>query len=125
MTAPFQYISVANNQGVPVITITVDQIRDATRATELRDEILNVVQTSQANNLIFDLSRLNFIGSIGFMAFLSVRRQLAAGRIILCDLSQNVSDAFAICQLISKDPAKTSPFEYANNVPEAVASLAK
>ena len=122
---PYQYVRAEQIEGVLVVTITVDQIRDATRGYTIRDEILAAIETHQANDLVLDLGQLSFIGSIGFMAFLSVRRQLSAGRIILCKMSGPVRDLFAICHLIATDPAKKAPFEVAETVAAAVESVAK
>lgn len=121
---PYQYVRAEQIEGVLVVTIIVDQIRDATRGYAIRDEILAAIESHQARNLVLDLGQLSFIGSIGFMAFLSVRRQLSAGRIILCKMSGPVRDLFAICHLIATDPAKKSPFEVAETVAAAVESVA-
>src|SRR5205807_3852 len=106
--------------GVTVITVTADQIREADQAYGLRDEILAILNASQPSCLVLDLGELSFIGSIGFLAFLGVRRHLAGGRIVICNMSGPVHDMFAVCQLISSDPAKKTPFEAAATLEAAI-----
>lgn len=109
--------------GVAVITITAPQLRDARLVAELRDELLAIVSETNPRQLVFDLSEVTFIGSVGFLAFLSVRRAIDGGRIVLCQLSQPVREVFALCQLISSDPAKKGPFEVADSATDAMALL--
>jgi anti-anti-sigma factor len=114
----------STKDGVLIVTVTAEQIREAAQAYALRDEILAILDSSQATNLVLDLGQLTFVGSIGFLAFLGVRRHLASGRIVICNLSGPVREMFAVCQLISSDPAKRAPFEAAETLDSAVARLA-
>jgi len=69
--------------GVTVVTVTAEQIREADQAYGLRDEILEILNKSSPSCLVLDLGELTFVGSIGFLAFLGVRRHLAGGRIVI------------------------------------------
>ena len=115
----------AMNNGALVVTVMPLQVRDATLAYALRDEIVALVDSSQTRNLVLDAANLQFIGSIGFLAFLGVRRHLGDGRIVLCNLSGTVREMFTVCQLISADRTKGAPFEEAATVEAAVARLAR
>ena len=108
---------------ITVVTVTAEQIREADQAYALRDEILEILNQSNPSCLVLDLGKLNFVGSIGFLAFLGVRRHLAGGRIVICNMSGPVHDMFAVCQLISPDPAKKAPFEAAKTLDSAIARL--
>ena len=114
----------AMNGGCLVVTVLPQQVRETAIAYSLRDEIVALVDSSQTRDLVLDAGNLQFIGSIGFLAFLGVRRHLSDGRIILCNLSFAVREMFAVCRLISTDGAKTAPFEVAATVEAAVARLA-
>jgi len=114
----------ALNGGCLVVTVMPQQVRETAIAYSLRDEIVALVDSSQTRDLVLDAGNLQFIGSIGFLAFLGVRRHLGDGRIILCNLSFAVREMFAVCRLISTDGAKAAPFEVAATVEAAVARLA-
>jgi anti-anti-sigma factor len=111
--------------GALVVTVVPQQLREAATAYSLRDEIIALVDSSQTRALVIDAGNLQFIGSIGFLAFLGVRRHLGDGRIILCNLAPPVQEIFAICGLISIDGTKAVPFEVAATVEAAVARLAR
>jgi anti-anti-sigma factor len=117
------FAQVSVRDGITIITITTDQIREANQAYGLRDEILAILKVSNPSSLVLDLGKLTFVGSIGFLAFLGVKRHLAGGRIVICNMSGPVHDMFAVCQLISSDPAKQAPFEAAETLDAAVAKL--
>ena len=119
-----QFAKAAMQSGVLVVTVTTEQIREAAQAYALRDEILAILDSSKATSLVLDLGQLTFVGSIGFLAFLGVRRHLASGRIVICSMSGPVREMFAVCQLISSDPAKRAPFEAAETLESAVARIA-
>ena len=111
--------------GVLVVTVLPQQVRDAEIAYALRDEIIALMDSSQPRDLVLDLGNLQFIGSIGFLAFLGVRRHLDGGRIVLCNLTAPVREMFTVCQLIATDPKKAAPFEAAATLESALARLTK
>ena len=108
---------------ITVVTVTAEQIREADQAYALRDEIREILNQANPSCLVLELVKFNFVGSIGFLAFLGVRRHLAGGRIVICNMSGPVHDMFAVCQLISPDPAKKAPFEAAKTLDSAIARL--
>ncbi len=110
--------------GILVVTVLPRQVREAAIAYALRDEIIALVDAAQVRDLVLDVRNLQFIGSIGFLAFLGVRRHLGSGRIIICNLSPPVRELFTICQLISTDQEKSAPFEAAATLEAALASFA-
>ena len=110
--------------GVLVVTVVSPQIRDAGVAYGLRDEIIGLLESSQSQDLVIDLRNVEFIGSIGFLAFLGVRRHLDGRRIVLCNLSQAVRETFTICKLIPTDETMVAPFETATTLEAALARLA-
>lgn len=118
-----QFAQASVRDGITIVTITADQIREADQAYGLRDEILAILNASKPRSLVLDLGELNFVGSIGFLAFLGVKRHLVSGRIVICNMSRPVHDMFSVCQLISSDPAKQAPFEAAETLEAALAKL--
>src|SRR2546423_9261560 len=119
-----RYSSGALHGEVLVVNITTDQIRDSTLAYALRDEIIPLVDATKARNVVLDLDKVHFIGSVGFLAFLGVRRHLGGGRIVLCNMSEPIRQMFAVCRLIPSDTASTAPFEVETDSASALTRLA-
>jgi anti-anti-sigma factor len=124
MPGPAQYIAGAVRHGVPVATILPDEINEAAVAYALRDEVAAVVDACGAGQVVLDAGNVRFIGSVGLLAFLGVRRHLSGGRIVLCNLSPAVRETMQLCRLIGDDATTTAPFESAASVEEALARLA-
>jgi anti-anti-sigma factor len=116
-------VSGSMRDGVLILSIAVDQLRDPDTVYSLRDEIMSQVDTSGTTDLVLDLRHVKSIGSVGFLAFLAVRRHLVDGRIVLCNLSGSVRDVFQISRLISGDASQTAPFITASSVEGAVERL--
>jgi anti-anti-sigma factor len=106
-----------------VVSILEDQIREAAVAYRLRDEIIGLIDQQKPANIVLELANVKFIGSVGFLAFLGVRRHLGGGRIILCNLSDAVRDVFSVCRLIPTQTNSAAPFEVANDAAAALAQL--
>jgi len=119
-----RYASGAVHGEMLVVSITTDQIRDSTLAYALRDEIISLVEATKVRNVVLDLEKVHFIGSVGFLAFLGVRRHLGGGRIVLCNMSEPIRQMFAVCRLIPADTATTAPFEVEANLDAALLRLA-
>ena len=102
-----------------VLTILDERIRDQERVNQIKDAMLEVVSTHPCTNLIIDMSRVEFIGSIGFLAFLAIRRAPGIENAILCNLNENVQELFLLCRLISNDKVSNTPFRVATSVPSA------
>ncbi|NLS98267.1 MAG: STAS domain-containing protein [Planctomycetaceae bacterium] len=108
---------------VLVVEVLVDQIRDPETSYALRDEILSLMKAGEIHHVVIDLARVKFLGSVGLLAFLAVRRQLESGSIILCKVAEGIQSMLEICLLVSKDPGKMAPFQVEASVDEAVARV--
>ena len=106
-----------------VVSVLAEQVREATIAYQLRDEISRLIEQSKPANIALDLAKVRLIGSVGFLAFLGVRRHLGGGRIILYGLSDPIRDMFAVCRLIPTAANATAPFELAASKEESLARL--
>src|SRR5262245_47146492 len=109
--------------GVLIVTLLVEQIREAKIAYELRDTFISLIQEARPKDVVVDLQKAKFIGSVGFLAFLGVRRELPNGRIVLCNLFQPVRDMFAVSRLIQTAGNQGAPFEVAATKEAALARL--
>lgn len=112
----YRYIACSTQADVPLITITESHLRESTTCYAVRDEILSALDPDETENVLVDLQHVEFMGSIGFLVFVGLRRQLWKGRVVLCCLSPPIHDAFLACHLISADPSMRGPFEVAASV---------
>lgn len=109
---------------VLVVDILLEQIRDPESSYALRDEILSLMKAGEIEHVVIDLKGVTFLGSVGLLAFLAVRRQLADGKVLLCNVADGIRTMLEICLLVSKDPGKTAPFQVEPSVEAALARLA-
>jgi anti-anti-sigma factor len=109
---------------VLVVNVLLEQIRDPQTSYALRDEILSLMKAGEIHHVVIDLKPVNFLGSVGLLAFLAVRRQLEGGSIVLCNVAEGIRTMLEICMLVSKDPGKMTPFEIEGSVESALARLA-
>lgn len=119
MDAPLCTASRMVDDGVLVATIAVGEIREPTVAYDLRNEMLVLVRESNAQHVVIDARHLAYMGSVGFLAFLGLRRQLK-GRIVLCNLGPIIRESFAVCRLIPGKSGGNAPFEVADSLEEAL-----
>lgn len=103
-----------------VAKIRMPELRDTEAIQRLKDELLAAVTLAKVRNVILDLGNVTFIGSVGFLVFLRIRREPGVGRIVLCNLGEQVRGAFLICRLIPSANSTTAPFEEATTVEAAL-----
>ncbi|PAY19500.1 hypothetical protein CKO51_10660 [Rhodopirellula sp. SM50] len=102
-----------------VLEIQTDQIRDTDTASAISREMIALAKENQANRLVIDMHSVRFMGSVGFLALMGLRRHLDAPDIILCGLSEHLKDILEACKLISRDPNEEAMFEMAETVENA------
>lgn len=103
-----------------VCTIAEERLRDVVRIGQIKEQALAAVQGSLARNVVLDLSHVQFIGSMGFLVFLAIRRIPLVERVILCNLIDSVKEMFAISKLIPGADSPNAPFELADSVESAI-----
>lgn len=101
--------------GAFTLTIQVDQIRDPMTSTALRNEMINLVDPISPKCVIVNFEKVQFMGSIGFLALMALRRHLTDSRMVLCGLSQSLKDVFELCGLVANDANEEVKFEVAEN----------
>jgi len=116
-----RYMSGSVHGKVLVVTILVKQIRDPETSYALRDEILLLADPAKTSHVVLDLQRVDFVGSVGLLAFLAVRRHLQGGQIVICNVSDSIRSMFEVCRLVSRDPSATAPFGVDDSVEAALA----
>ena len=105
-----QYARGSVHDNVVAIEILAEQIRDPDTSYALRDDMVAILDSAEKDHVVLDFQHVTFVGSIGFLAFLALRRRLKNGLFEICNFSDSVRQVFEICRLISKDPSAASPF---------------
>ena len=119
----YQHISVDKLNGTLVLKFATRHLRTPEVSHAVRDELVSAVNDSQATNFVLDLEQVEFVGSVAMLAFLSLRRLADVDRIVMCNVADKVKSVFVVCDLLTDDPQRKSPFEHVATVDEAVASI--
>ncbi len=106
-----------------IVTILEKRMRDAGPVQQIKDEILSAITAHSPRNVIVNLQQVEYVGSVAFLAFLAIRRQGSIERIVLCNLADNVREVFQLCKLIPDGTRPGAPFEVAESLAAATASL--
>lgn len=121
---PTHFALTQMHDGILVANILLPEISDTETAYAFRDEIIAYLGKHPVSHIVFNTGQVKFIGSVGFLAFLGVRRQLPKGRIVICNMAQGIREMFEVCRLISQQGAtKAGPFEAANTLTDALEML--
>jgi anti-anti-sigma factor len=110
---------------VLLLTVNVPQVRGDEITTELERACTAEVDRAEATKVILDMKAVSYITSTGVRALLSLHHKLKnlSGRIVLCNLSEMVSEVLQIMRFIDPSGLRPAPFEVQPDVPAAVISL--
>lgn len=117
------YTTSCIRNGVLVLSVEIDQLRDTETSYALRDEIVARLAKSPTGDVVVDLRPVEFVNSIGLAALLALRKHVP-GRIVLCNVSDFVRNLLQLCRLTASDPSQAAPFEIEQDVEAALACLA-
>lgn len=89
-----------SEEGVLIITPEGSSL-DAKEAPEFKEKVINIISNDNANNVIFDLHRLQFIDSSGLGSFLSVLRVLhtRGGELKLANMNKPIRTMFELVSM--------------------------
>ncbi len=107
-----------------VLTPQVDQMRDTDVCYSIRDRMIDLVSQIDHRRVVIDMQHINFVSSVGILAFLNLRRAVpnSGERIVFCNLSDSLMGMFRICKLISDNPDDPSPFVSVDTLESAVST---
>ncbi len=106
-----------------VVDVLVDHIRDPQTSYTLRDEILSLMKAGEIRHVVIDLKQVTFLGSVGLLAFLAVRRQVKDGSVVLCNVAEGIQAMLELSMLVSTTPGETAPFLLESSVETALARV--
>lgn len=109
---------------VLVLTPQVEQMRDTEICYSIRDGMTDYVKQVDHRRVVIDMQNVNFVSSIGILAFLNLRRAVpnTDERIIFCNLSDSLTGMFRICKLISENPNDPTPFYSVDTLESALSA---
>lgn len=107
-----------------ILTPNVDQMRDTDICYSIRDGMTDFVKQIDHKRVVIDMQNVNFVSSIGILAFLNLRRAAPnpEERIVFCNLSQPLTGMFQICKLISENPNDPTPFVSVDTLESALSA---
>jgi anti-anti-sigma factor len=111
--------------GVLVLTVTVGRIQEDHLADELRRSFLEAVAYHDGTRVVLDFGAVEYLTSTAFRPLISLHRKLQEkrGRLVLCNLAPHLAEVLLVTRLISADPARPGPFEWAVDLPTALSQL--
>ena len=118
-----EHIESTENNGVLILKILPDELRETDVCYATRDQILARLDPNTTDRVVLDMANTHFVGSIGLLAFLALRRTIPKARIILCNLNESIFEMLVVCRLISEDESTDAPFKVRTSVEDAVAAL--
>ena len=111
------------DQSVLILRIGTSRISDSSLSYALRDQVFAHADSTGVKDFVIDFSRVDFMGSVGLVVLLGLRRHVADSRIVLANLSEAVHAVLATSQLVPGYGDTAKVFDVAETVPEAIAKL--
>lgn len=94
-----------------VIQILVERLATPETCYALRDELRTFIANQEAERVIFDFSKVEFMGSVAFLAFLALRREKLVDQIQMCGVSDSIQGMLRACKLIPGEQGNATPFD--------------
>jgi anti-anti-sigma factor len=105
--------------------VLTPQIQGDDLADDIRQELHDAVDRHNARKVIIDFRHVRYLASAGFRPLLSLYRRLneARGRMVFCNLVDDVREVFMVTRLITTSRSRVSPFEAASDKASAMGRL--
>lgn len=118
----FRHIRCTTMDGVLVITLLPDTIRDNDVCIALREEFLGAFGRNPAVGVVMDFGSVKFMATAGFLPLLNLNRLVreSGGRIVLCNLADNLRSVFKVTRVLISPESPAGLFEAESSVDAAV-----
>lgn len=123
---PYRHITPTTEQGVLILSVELDEVKDYIRAEELKYELSHAVRGAKTNQVVLDLHKMEFMTSLACVAFIGVKHAVRErqGRLILCNMSEFIHKVLSAKRLLSPSQANGHvAFEQAPTLKAAIAML--
>lgn len=123
MTGIYRHISTTTEQGVLVMMVELNEVKDYMVAEELRYELVHAVQRSISRKYVLDLRNMTFMTSLACVSFIGLKHAVreVQGRLILCNMSDFIRKIFGAKRLLTPSQSTGSvAFEEAATLQEAI-----
>ena len=110
---------------VLVVTITEPKLHGDKVTHALRQDLQALIDSARLSRVVLDFSPVVSLSSEAFRPLLSLRRHLseAGGRLVLCNLSPLVAQAFQATRLVGGLRTSSAAFEVQPDLGSAIGSL--
>jgi anti-anti-sigma factor len=110
---------------VLVLTVSVPEVRGEAVTAELERVFAAAVERTGASKVVVDLTAVTYITSSGVRTLLTLYQKVkaAGGRVVLCGLSEMVSEVLHLMRFIDSSGLRPTPFAVQRDVSAAVLSL--
>jgi len=90
-------IIVAKNAGGQIVTVGLKGRLDAATSKSVEDQLLQLIEQGE-RRMVMDFGELHYISSVGLRVLILVAKRLKQvnGRIVMCSLSDQIKEVFAI-----------------------------
>jgi len=102
-----------------LLQIQPAHIRDPECSATLKQEMIAIADLHKTNDVLIDFSRVQFVGSVGVLSLMGLRRHLEHPNIILFGLCNQLKEVFEVCKMISPDPKVEAMFGAVDTLEEA------
>lgn len=121
MNNTYVHVAVEEHESSVVLTLLDDRITQYDCAEELTEEMVSAVG-DKFNRIVIDFSKVEFMSSVGYRPFISLRKQAGKrdAKLVICGLSTDMQLLFQTTQLIVKPESKHFGFILADSVQHAL-----
>jgi anti-sigma B factor antagonist len=125
MTTSFRNISAHESSGILILTIELKRISSYELAEGMGRELIDAVLGRQSPKVVVDLSKVEYMSSVGYGPLISLRGRVrdSGGRLILCGLSGVLKEMFEATRLLINPNSPKSLFEFTDTLDSALALL--
>jgi anti-anti-sigma factor len=110
---------------VLLLTVNAAEVRGEDVTTAMERLFTTEVERTGATKVVLDMGAVTYITSTGVRTLLTLYHQVkkAGGRVVLCGLSEMVSEVLAVMRFIDPAGERPAPFEVRPDVTAAVLAL--
>jgi anti-anti-sigma factor len=125
MPSRYEHITVKESGQVLLLTVELARISEYGLAEAMGKELIEAALQHPSPQVVVDMSKLQYMSSVGYGPFISLRARVqeGGGRLVLSCLAPVIKQLFEATRLLINPHSPGSLFEFTDTVPAAVALL--